>query len=454
MFDILLKNSELYGMQLNKRFRINNNILNVDLVYILLLVTSLIVIYSCVKEKKNSAPVINCSLPQSNICLNANDSVRVKVSVTDDSGPLTVSVYIVNGQMEAFTIPLVKTFSGTAINIDEFYFFNNLYFETGIYYIVINADDGENVVNKFIEINIVEIPKVLNSVYVGVRDISGVKIFANDTLGNYNQIGLVTSNIISACVNSYSKQISFLTNTGCLLTYSLPDFQLVWQKNGLSNPLHVFKGETKEYHKYTYVTDANGYFYGYDISGNERNLNSINNGAPFSFNFYNNKLIAFVEENGSNIFSIQSLFPNGGLVFKYQINFLPYMALNNSTNSVIVFGKSQNDVKMYTYYTEINNLQTFGNIIPGIFRDVIETPDNKYLLSVGNELKIIDKIYGNTFVYAFGKRADFMKFETLSQVLYTVDSNNITMLNYPSSSILDTYIFNDKILFFDYYYNK
>lgn len=431
-----------------------NNVPNIRFICTLLLITSLFLILACKKEKKNEAPVINSLYPQANITLNAKDSVRVKVNVTDDYGPITVSVYIVNDQMQVFTTSMVKTFSGSEINIDEFYFFENKYFETGIYYLVIHADDGENIVNKFIIVNIIGIPKVLKSVYVGVRDLSGVKIYCTDNSGIFNQVGYISKNIISSCVNSYSEQISFLSDDGNLITYTLPDFLEVWQKTGLTAPGHVFKGETKVYQNFTYVTDANGYVYGYDNLGNVKKMNTITSGAPIFFNFCNNNLLTFVEENSSSNFSIQLLYPNGGLISKYMINFLPHNILSNNANSAIVWGKNINNIQMYTYYTEINNLQTFGNQLSGTYNCVIETWDNKYLLSVGNELRLIEKIYGNTNVYALGNKADFMKFEDISGYLYLVDSNNISVLNYPNSSIINSYNFSGKIVFVDYYYNK
>ncbi|MBI5539916.1 MAG: hypothetical protein HY951_07655 [Bacteroidia bacterium] len=441
-------------MQSNKSIKINNNVPNMRFICTLLLITSLFLTLACKKEKKNEAPVINSLYPQANITLNAIDSVRVKVNIADDYGPLTVSVYIVNEQLQVFTTSMVKTFSGSEINIDEFYFFNNKYFETGIYYLVIHADDGENIVNKFIKVNIIGIQRALKSVYVGVRDLSGLKIYCIDNSAGFNQVGYISKNIISSCVNSYSEQISFLSDDGNLISYSLPDFQEVWQKTGLTAPGHVFKGEAKVYENYTYVTDANGYIYGYDNMGNVKKMNSITSGAPIFFNFCDNNLFAFVEENLSSNYSIQLLYPNGGLISKYMINFLPYNILSHDANSVIVWGKSLNNIQMYTYYTEINNLQTFGNQIVGLYNYAIETWDNQYLLSVGNELRLVEKFYGNSTIYASGNKADFMKFEDISKYLYLVDSNNISVLNYPNSTVLNNYNFNEKIVFIDYYYNK
>ena len=133
---------------------------------------------------------------------------------------------------------------------------------------------------------------------------------------------------------------------------------------------------------------------------------------------------------------------------------MPFKILPNSAISTTVWGNSQNNIQMYTYYTEINNLQTFGNIISGNFNDVVVTPDNKYLLSAGNNLMTIEKTYGNTSIYASGNRADFMKFENISQTLYIVDNNIISEFNYPNSLKINSFNFSGRILFFDFCYNK
>ncbi|NCO53990.1 MAG: hypothetical protein GW876_01115, partial [Bacteroidetes bacterium] len=73
---------------------------------------------------------------------------------------------------------------------------------------------------------------------------------------------------------------------------------------------------------------------------------------------------------------------------------------------------------------------------------------------VGNEINVIEKIYGNSTPYAIGKRADILKFESLSNLLYATDSNIITIYNYPTSSINYSYTFNNKVLFVDFRYNK
>lgn len=431
-------------------FALKNTIIFTNVLFF----TFILIIVGCKKEKKNDAPIITVSLPQAEITLNAIDSVRVKTSITDDNGPLTISIYITDGQMQVLTPKLIKTSSENNLNIDELYFFSNKYLQSGIYYLVVNANDGKNNVNNFIKIYITEIPKVLKSIYVGVKDGAGTRIYCNDSLMNFNQIGYISSNIISSCVNSYSNQMYTLTENGDFLCYSLNNFQLDWQKSGLFLPSHLKKGEIKTYDFLTYVTDGNGFIYGYDNMGAVRKLYTINNGAPYNFNFIDNYILTCVEDNGTNNKSVQAYLQNGGLLTKYITNFLPQTILPYSNKTVLVFAQNQSNVELYTYNFEINYLHSFGNPFAGIFHSAIETPDNKYLLSFSNEINVIENVYGNATIYATGKRADILKFEELSNLLYATDSNNITIYNYPASSINFFYNFSDKILFIDFYYNK
>ena len=98
MFDILLKNSELYGMQVNMFYNGFLFLRKYFSVYVLLVLIIFFSICSCKKEKENKAPEISIQLPQSEISLDAIDSVLVNVSITDDNGPLVVSVSISDAQ--------------------------------------------------------------------------------------------------------------------------------------------------------------------------------------------------------------------------------------------------------------------------------------------------------------------------------------------------------------------
>jgi len=120
----------------------------------------------------------------------------------------------------------------------------------------------------------------------------------------------------------------------------------------------------------------------------------------------------------------------------------------------LIIAQNQSNVELYTYNYEINYLYSFGSVYGGLYNDAVTTPDNKFIVSVGNKLNIIEKTYGITTEFAPGKKADLLKFETISGLLYTADSNNVTIYNYPLQSIYFTYNFNDKITFIEYYYNK
>ncbi len=421
---------------------------------ILILITFFFLFFSCRKDKENLPPEISVLLPQAGILLNATDSVQVKVDVSDDSGPLSVSVYIADGSNTSLTNPMVRTSSDNKISINELYVFNNKYIESGNYFLVIHVEDGKNQVNKFISVSITGISLELTSVYVGVEDLSGLKIFCRDTSGAYSQVSFVPGTYEDFMINNYSQQLYLLGTNGCLSCYSLPALQKEWESCGLSITGNTFNGQLMEYNFHTYVTDANGYIKAFDKEGVLRKAFSLPSGSPERFNFCDSKLLISVFDYQTLKRYIQVLSLSGGVLNTYQVNFNPGRFYVYSTNTVMVFCESSGQSLMKTYNTEINYLYPFGTGFPEHFIDAIETPDNQYLLSTSDNLRVIEKNYGNSNLYALNHLADIFKFEKTSNLLYMADSNNLSVFNYPGSQIYTSYNFSGKIIFFDFLYNK
>jgi len=429
----------------------NYNILHIIL---LLIFIYSVFIYSCKKQNDDNEPIVNVESPLENVNVSATDSILIKLNISDDYGPLTVRVYIADEQMKAVTT--VKEFNTdkNILNINDYYLFSNKYLTTGNYYLTFNVNDGKNTVNNFIKIHINEIPLKLNSIYVGIRDGSGTRVFKSDSLMNFIEIGYVPFFITSASINNYSEQIYFLSNTGELFCYSLGNFQLEWSKNSYFLQNHIKLGEIKYNSYLSYVTDGLGFVYGYDSNGQIRQIYSMDNSIPYSFNFIDNYLFCCAEDKNTFKKSIQTYSLAGGILTKYTTNFMPLKILPYANKTTLIIAQNQSNVELYTYNYEINYLYSFGSVYGGLYNDAVTTPDNKFIVSVGNKLNIIEKTYGITTEFAPGKKADLLKFETISGLLYTADSNNVTIYNYPLQSIYFTYNFNDKITFIEYYYNK
>lgn len=454
MFDILLKKSELYGMQPDIKFYLMKYFFKSFSAYTFVFLITFFSIVACKKEKENTPPEITIQLPQTELTLNAIDSVLIKATVTDDNGPLNVSVYIADDHMNPMTASLVKSSSGNSISIDQLYFFNNKYLESGTYYLVVHAEDLVNKENKMVKIQIIEIPRVLKSIYVGIKDPSGLKIFCNDSLGNYFQVAFIASTFVDFAINNYSQQLFLLSTNGNLSCYSLVDFQKEWEKTGLNLVGNTFDGQLKEYDNLMYATDAKGYIKGYDETGMVRKIYHISLGSPVRFNFCDSKTITYVYNYNNQNKYIQTISSEGGILNTYLVSFTPYNFFPYSLNNIIVFGNINGQSVMNTYNTQISLLTPFGNPISGSFCDAVETPDNQYLLTTTNDIRIIEKAYGNSTIFNAGHRAHELKFEGISGLLYVADSNSFSVIQYPASQIISTYDFSEKILFFDFLYNK
>ena len=450
----MLKKTELYGMQLNMEFLKILNFRKALSCHVFLILITFLFILSCKKEKDNNPPQIVVQLPQSGIQLNCIDSVLIQAEVTDDNGPLTVSFYVADAQNNYLTAPVFKTSSESIINLNEIYYFSNKYIETGTYYIVIHAEDGKNVVNTFIEIQINGLALELKSIYVGAEDPSGVRIYNSDASGVFSASYYLQGTFVDFKINNYSQQLYVLSSGGVLSCYHLPNFEKEWEQSGFNNIGSAYKGQLLESDFLIYVTDSDGEIKGFDNSGVLRKVYNLPSGSPEYFNFCNSRLFVYSYNYQNNSKYIYVFSSSTGVLYSYPVDFNVRRFFSYSTNNILVVGEKNNQTSIYTFNFEINYLYPLGNPINDIFKDAVETPDDQYLLSTASEIKVIEKYYGNSNIYALGQKANILLFERTSNHVYLCDSSRIKELNYPNSQAINVYDFPSKILFLDFLYNK
>lgn len=441
-------------MQLNRKKRfllIFSEKLNL---YGLLYLISFCLPFSCNDKVKDNPPEIIIREPVSEISANAVDSVYIKADIEDDSGPVTFSAYIANAGYQPLTSMLVRQSPGKSLVVEDLYSFSNIYLETGIYYLVMQAGDGLNVTRKTVKANITGIPRRLKSVYICVKNPSGLSVHCSDSSGNFEYNGFISGNFIDMAINSYTQQLLLLEKSGSLKAFSFDGFTPLWTSGGLARPGYEYNGQLRVSENLVWVTDADGYIKSVDMYGVIRESRSAWYGSPLDFYFSGNRTIVTVFNQSTQARYIQVLSQNGGVIHSYQVLFSPLCYSGYNENSVMVFGQSQNHTVMNTYNYEINYLYPFGNNINSKFFGAMETPDGKYLVATRENMRIIEKLYGMQTDFAQGYKSELMKFENISGLLYSADSLDFRAFIYPSGTLVATASFPSEILFFDFLYNK
>jgi hypothetical protein len=115
----------------------------------------------CKKEKDTNSPSVHIHSPNEGATFFYYNLISVGAHVTDDRTIEKIDIDIVDAANRIY-LSADDIFPGTGkydvqLNIAH----ENLYLETGTYYVRVTADDGENVTTEFREIQLFEAPRVL-----------------------------------------------------------------------------------------------------------------------------------------------------------------------------------------------------------------------------------------------------------------------------------------------------
>ena len=153
---------------------------------LLIFTTFLILLVGCKKEKDTHIPVITYYSPQHNQAFNVLDTVLVEALITDQKMITSVKVNLTNE--EFITVSEARSFSPntnsyelkTKLAIDD------EALESGTYYVLIRADNGDNFKNKYQQILI----QGTEQEFVQLLAVTDGGFMTLKVMGSADQIGL------------------------------------------------------------------------------------------------------------------------------------------------------------------------------------------------------------------------------------------------------------------------
>jgi len=416
-----------------------------DIITIIAIILA-ISLLSCKKEDENHPPQIKVNAPLENSSLKAMDTVWVDCEVSDDdANSITVSIYIVNAQMQIITQPYTQTNHSTYAHIQIPYDFSNRWLDSGIYYMVIQANDGNTSVKSYIKIYISAIPKKFCGLITGIQNQQGCDVYVCDTSFVFSKI-LSLPSVIKGCCNPYEQSIEILLSSGTLEAYSFDYYQKLYTKNGLNKIGSPFYGDVAVKYPYTYVTDANGNIFAIDENGIIR-VSLATMFSPYRLLYWNENWVTLSSQYPSTHYWIE--IPQ--MIKNYQTSFdLSDIFPLDETHCLLVSQQNQT-VQFYSYKPEINYLITFGQSVSGVYNGGIFLNDELYV-SIGNDLYAVDKIYGSVFSVFNGTALSNLTWEEVHQQLYAFNQKNIYILSSSPMSIQRTFSFSGNVVFYDFIY--
>ena len=383
------------------------------------------------------------------------DTIRVRAKISDNEIIKTVSVMLLDLDNQVVCPSNTYSVSASSYSLDVLFLIDNLYLESGKYYLVVEASDGFNTQKKYVSIIVGGLDRSLEDILIVEKDnlktsiysIMNGKVLLKEFQFEYQDF----------IYNPYSEQYVFLSNDGILTAYSKEDVEELWRVENLNSPSYPYQGSLFYKDQLTYVSTYSGEIRAYNGQGNVvKQANTVDNKGQISqYYFAYDKIMAvkkpFVNGN-DRIEELNEV--TGASVRTYEISFSPEKILFVDQDLSVVFGNQYSEAKACSLSTLYNLVQPFGDFQSRKLGDAHQYSEYFYILSLDNQIVEYNLSNGNErFLENTQANVEFF-YEDIYKKLYYIDGNNISILSFPADGHVDYYSNGSNISDLIFVYNK
>jgi hypothetical protein len=409
---------------------------------------------SCSKDKDEVPPTINVHTPVNGQVINGIDTVTINATISDDRNIEVVSVSLNDVNKVPVQSTITKKPNSRDYELNISYLIDDVHLLSGIYYFDINASDGENNTHQRIEITLNETPKAREGIFVFSNNGSITDISVLDNTYNGGYYTSINGDFLGSAINSYDQQLIHTSSaSGGITAIDLKSGTNGWYipifstfKGFLYNDRHVFVGLN------------NSTFKGYDrfgvgnFAGNSNSNSFVENALVHEDYYYvtEQKVIA-----SSNI----------NLVLYWRASGVEAQQVAVGEDIVGMFSRTSNEIVLLT-----NDVSTMGNVIfydipSGLISspftlsiakidDCLEVSNGVYLVAEGGNLTLINVNSFTTLPYLNSVAANKIRYDELTNELFVINGNTVTVYDYPSKGIKGSYTHSSNIVDLNFWYNK
>lgn len=382
----------------------------------------------CKKEKTDSEnPVITIHAPSTGSVFNFTEDIFISATVSDNINLESIRIQITNSSNQSFLNQIEYTNAGTEKNIQTHITHNDLYLNSGTYYVKITAKDNDNESILFRQITLVEAPLELRRIYV-VRSNGGATMM--DTLGN--------GTVQAFSTLSHSYDFGEISSRYNLLLANYGDRMSVLEANSTnlmhtefhntSSVMSTFNDEqggsfyTGTNDGYIFKTDRYGATSTFLYQPNQRILNML---------VTENFVLADIQNMQQTIRTLQMFHKNSGaFVQSVNISFdLKELIYLGNENLILAVGNEAGEGVLKYYnrqtnffnqvFTFYNDSEVFNAWQSSANRFIVSQADG--LITYNYDLEVINS--------GLVLQPDKVVFEKLAGLLYAVKSEGIYVLN-------------------------
>lgn len=402
--------------------------------YILACISSLLL--GCRKESDSKPPVIVISSPSEGDTFYYLNTIIVHAEISDDSRLDKIIVEVTNSANTRFLESYAINPEDRTQTVHWTTALDDLYLESGTYFIKITASDGENESIEFQEIQLIGAPRILERVCIIRADGATTAV---DTLQGNVPVAWFNdpSNYAFGGIDSRTNHLVMCgTDPSQLRSLAYPDLQTLNGTAPLNSAVFNAFFHDRIDHKF-YWGDTQGQLFVTDRTSTRLFSPSPLAGSIHAIAANTNKLIVASTAGSStylNVFAKTGSLPELSITADWSINALHPLG---SDNQLIVLGGIKNGVGHFAYL----NLNTgainenFNFYEPSPVRSIAAAEgDNFYALQDAG----LVRYNGNFSSYIMNTELHptAMIYDELNQTLWTTDATGVRLMNVSLSNEL------------------
>ncbi len=317
------------------------------LLYLMLL--QLVLVFSSCEKKDETPPRVTILSPSEGTIYSVYDTVTATFEIVDETQVVSATAELVSSDL----VPITSKVNLQSFNASVALVIDDKLLETGDYYVLISANDGNNVRRTYRKIKIVAIPKVRRGIYAATSNGSGHDVLWKiDSLFQNSETWIQPGqDLRKLCVNSRYDQLTFIGSfsTG-IRAYDLQTGTLSWSDDVFNVSQTVRYQDLICSNELVYTTIYDREIRGYSLAGALVLNRPTEDSRPELI--YTDEEFLLVEMNvvGGDQ-HLLDVYHAGTRAFLWQTDlFMDIVSISQlGGNEVLVFGNDANQARVFLY---------------------------------------------------------------------------------------------------------
>jgi len=422
----------------------------------------IVVFAGCAKQEDVLPPSVNYTSPLENAFFNVPSSIHVMADISAESIIETVSVRIVDANFVPQTAQSTLNPNSSVFELNEFISVEDIYLESGSYFIEVVATSQGETKRKYRSININEFPREYEGLFIPHS--SGDVTIIQGTLDSL-EIELHSGSFGSqetdlAIVNNFFGQNIIAKSSGDIFAYDKITNELLWEYND-SDPVNLtFYNDAQVYEddRTVYFSNNKGQILGFNEFGDVINLIEVDNSGlgVGQFVIDNNKLIC--EVGVSEIESKLKVYAVSTGEILHQTPIL--MGVNNivkiEEGQYLIAGEAigGSEFQMQIYYSESNAFFSPESFDVGQIFDIEITDNGNVAVAHSTGVYIYNEDANSIYLVSSYPEVSAIEYDEVNDILILLSGGQLVYYSLQSNSVVNSIYLDQGAVDLNIVYNK